>query len=265
MPNFLLPAIWSENRLPQVPDDFQSSTAESYQDILDLIFSHATGGLKYLQAPTAHYRVTPSVRTFDLKLPSVMRRANSGTIGWADLPLSVESTRIILRGSESIVPNQEYPMPEGSTEGEVSTSHLEERLTQYFNRLVHEAADEVFVDGMESAFSNGISMAVETYGDIAVYAIKDLISSDRVDAEAVGETLRQLGSKEDPRTHHSRLVVLMSNLWSLDPRIRDAASIGLAALDDPAAIEHIRDAIDRELSPQLRRNLTLVLDQLQAT
>ena len=69
---------------------------------------------------------------------------------------------------------------------------------------------------------------------------------------------------EAPRTRRSRLAVLTSSLKSPDPRLRDAASIGLAALDDPAAIEDLRDAVDREAVPQLRHNLTLALDQLQA-
>ena len=33
----------------------------------------------------------------------------------------------------------------------------------------------------------------------------------------------------------------------------------------PAAIEELRDAIDREVFPGLRQNLTLALDQLQET
>ena len=70
---------------------------------------------------------------------------------------------------------------------------------------------------------------------------------------------------EARRTRRSRLTVLTSSLKSPDPRLRDAASIGLAALDDPAAIEDLRDAIDQGAFPQLRQNLTLTLDQLQAT
>ena len=69
---------------------------------------------------------------------------------------------------------------------------------------------------------------------------------------------------EAPRTRRSRLTVLTSSLKSPDTRPRDAASIGLAALDDPAAIEDLRDAIDRGAFPQLRHTLTLALDQLQA-
>ncbi len=142
--------------------------------------------------------------------------------------------------------------------------NLEESLVDHFNKLAHDTTGEVFVDGMESAFSYGITLAVETHGDIAVRAMERLMSSNGVNVEVAGEILRQMGSMEDPRTHRGRLAVLTSSLKSPDPRLRDAASIGLAALDDPAAIEDLRDAVDREAFPQLRRNLTLALDQLQA-
>ena len=133
------------------------------------------------------------------------------------------------------------------------------------NATFTSAADEVFVDGMDSLFSRKLLSAIRTYGDMTIRAIDRVMQFERANVEVAGEALRQVGSIADPRTHHSRLTLLLRHLESPDPRIRDAASTGIAALDDPAAIPAIRKAFKQEPSPQLRRNLQLVLDQLLAT
>ena len=141
----------------------------------------------------------------------------------------------------------------------------EEELVNYFKGILGEAADEVFSDGMETAFSRRLIAVVENRGEIAVRAIRRVLSSGRADAEAEGEILRQMGSIEDHRTHRDRLMLLIDKLQSPDPRIRDAASLGLAALDDPVATRAVQRAVEKETSSQLRGNLQLVLDQLQST
>ncbi len=262
---FQLLGIQSESDSLQSPNEVTPVTATSDRDISDWIFSNVTGDLKGQQTPTAYYRVSPSLKMLNLNPPFDVGISNWGVAELIDASPSVERTPILLIGSESITLDQGHPISEGSTEGEDSTLHLEEQLVNYLDKLVHEAADEVFSDGMESVFSQRISLAVENYGNIAVRAIDRLINFDRTNVEAVGEILRQMGSMEDLRTHRSRLTILMSNLQSPDPRIRDAASLGLAALDDPAAIDAVRRTLDQESSFQLRRNLRLVMDQLQST
>ena len=184
---------------------------------------------------------------------------------WTNLSRFTDREQVILIGSQSTVLDQEDPRPEGSTADEGTDPRIGELLVDYFKRLVHDSVDEVFVDGMESALSKGINVAVETFGESAVTAIEKLLGTDGANVEVVGEILRQLGSIEDPWTHYRRLSILTDNLKSTDPRIRDAAAIGIAALDDPAATDAIRGALDQESSLQLQGNLRLVLDQLQAT
>lgn len=148
---------------------------------------------------------------------------------------------------------------------DVSNLRLEAYLLDRLTATFVEAVDEVFADGMESVFSRKVLSIIRTHGDVVIRAIDRVIQSERANVEVAGEVLRQVGSIADPRTHHSRLTLLLRKLESPDPRIRDAASIGIAALDDPAAIGSIRRAVERERSPLLKRNLQLVLDQLQAT
>ena len=247
--------IPSEGYFPRWPNDFASVTAAGDSDVADQVFSNVTEDWKALQTPSGHYRVFPYGR----------KRTNWGIAEQASLSALTERAALVLIGSVPIVPEQDRLISERSTETDDSAFLIEEQLVDYLDRLVREAADQVFSDGMESAFSRRIILAVQTYGDIAVHAIARLISSGSVNVEVAGEILRQMGSMGDPLTHHSRMAILMNNLQAFDPRMRDAASLGLAALDDPAAIGALRRALERESSLRLQGNLKLVMDQLRST
>jgi hypothetical protein len=123
---------------------------------------------------------------------------------------------------------------------------LQSTLFKKLKAAFAEAAEEVFVDGMESAFSRRLRAIIRTHGDAAVHATERVMQLEGTSAEVASEAIRQIGSIVDPESHQSRLAVLLRCLGSPDPRLRDAASIGIAALGDPAAIEDVRKAIMRE-------------------
>ena len=127
-------------------------------------------------------------------------------------------------------PENAFSMVATGESGEAPVSATPPELAAALQELWEVDADEVFVDGMESAFSRKLTLAVEIHGDIAVCAIERLMTCDSVNVEVAGEILRQIGSMQDPRTHRSRLAVLTSNLKVTDPRLRDAASIGLGGI-----------------------------------
>ena len=140
-----------------------------------------------------------------------------------------------------------------------------EGLTSRIEAMFSVASEETFVDGMDSDFSRDLHSIVRSRGRVAIDAITMMMRSERLNVEVGGEALRQIGSIVDTQTHQSRLALLMAGLESPDPRLKDAASLGIATLDDPTAIESITRAIRLETSPRLRQNFQLVLDQLQAT
>ena len=239
----------------------------------DWMSSNATGGWKMLQVPLARNRVSSLVDDAGVQSsmryePYSARRGIQGAREWAAGLASVtncptRTTRVV-----PIVPEDHQAIPDTSAHtwnADLQALLLEEQLLGYFIKLVREAADEVFFDGMESVFSQHMNSAIGEYGDAAVHAIQRLLSSRKADAETAGEILRQMGSIGDPPTHRSRLNILTDQLKSPDPRIRDAASLGLAALDDPTAIGEVQKALASESSSRLRGNLRLVLDQLQLT
>ena len=126
------------------------------------------------------------------------------------------------------------------------------------------ASEEVFEAGFDSNFSLTLDALVRTHGKVAIEVLDQAIRNER-NFEVKAEATQQIGSIEDARTHNRRLALLLHHLKSEDARIRDAASIGLADMDDPSAIPAVGEALRRETSASLRRNLELVLGQLEET
>ena len=167
---------------------------------------------------------------------------------------------IIIRAGSS--PPDEFQFSAESATDVVSLTPDAE-LPSGLEAMFAAAGEETFADGMDSDFSRTLHSIVRRYGSGAINAIGRTIRSERFDVEVAGEAVRQIGSVDDLRSHRSRLALLLRTLESPDPRLRDAASIGIATMDDPTAIEGIRRAVEQESSPQLRHNLQLVLDQLE--
>ena len=132
-------------------------------------------------------------------------------------------------------------------------------------RIVEESAWENFADGMESALSRKLHSLIQAHGGEAVGAIGALIKNGLADAESAEEILRQVGYSEDAATHGARLRLLVDSLYSPSPRIRDAASLGIAGMDDPAAINAVEIALANEPTEFIRDSLALVLEQLRET
>jgi hypothetical protein len=261
-----------EYALPE--EDHFAITAED-RELPDRMFANTTAGLAALQSRVAYYMFDPSVLLFYLRIPS-----GRGKAKWADVAdprvLSfpqigilhvggADRVKPLLVGSESAPRDQTQPPAEGSTRVELSSPSLEADLRIRLKATFVEGVDEVFADGMESAFSRKVRIIILRYGNVAISAIDKVMQFERINAEVAAEALRQIGTIIDARSLQSRLTLLSRKLQSLDPRIRDAASLGIAALDDPVAIREISRAIERENSLLIKRNLQLVLDQLEAT
>ena len=140
---------------------------------------------------------------------------------------------------------------------------VSDQVTDTLHRLFRRANDEVFEDGMDSRFSNGLIHVIRTHGTEAVGALERLICTDGVNPEVAAEALAWIGRMDDEQTHQVRLSLLERTLESPNVCIRDGASIGIESMDDPAVIGSLRKAIDREQCGLLRQNLMDVLEQLK--
>ena len=81
--------------------------------------------------------------------------------------------------------------------------------------------------------------------------------------EIISEALRWIGRLEHPETEYCRLWLLESSLFCSSPFIRDGAILGLASLNDPAAIPFIRKAIDKEPIRELQEDMKEIVSQLE--
>ena len=254
-------------RQPKSPaqDSYQASTVQGHPNIRSLFIADVSSDIKEQWKPTCFYKLGPTSASLEVKQTRDIK-------DFMQSALAAQATREL----EEVFPNLDFHTVtspdyqrnrarDGSTNSEEYSSYLKENIINKLKETVHSASVEVFADGMESTLSQEVSMLIETYGDLTISAIEHILALyyDRV--EIVGEVLRQLGYIEDSQTHRSRLTALVAHLESSDPRVRDAASLGLAALDDPASIDAVKDAISRETTMQLRINLELVLNQLQST
>ncbi len=138
-------------------------------------------------------------------------------------------------------------------------------LVSYLENVFADAAEETFEAGFESDFSRKLRAVVMACGDQAIDALSEVMRSDGTDIDAKAEALHELGLIADRFSHRSRLEMLIRYLASPDARLRDSASVAVAAMDDPAAIQAVRRAIAQEPSPMLRQDLSLVLGQLEET
>ena len=141
----------------------------------------------------------------------------------------------------------------------------EASLVREFDLYIGQGRDEVFQDGMDSIFGLRVCDSVRKNGTMAVFAWGRILRKIDNAHETGEEILRQLGILDDPPTHNARLRLLTDSLQLPDPRIRDAAGLGISFLDDPAALPRLRSAYRQETETWVRRNLKMVIDHLEVT
>ena len=149
----------------------------------------------------------------------------------------------------------------GKTKTPITESHSS--MATDIRILFCNASYEVFEDGMDSNFGIDLTSIIQDHGIAAVEEIEKLIHADGANIEVATEALICTGRANDNDTHHVRLSVLERALESDNVCIRDAASIAIEFMDDPAAIDSIKKAIAKEECKPLRQNLRDVLVQLQ--
>ena len=142
------------------------------------------------------------------------------------------------------------------------STEMAQELAVFFRTIIDRTAGHVYEDGMESGLSYSIGQAIEKYGDAAIAALIEIVRAQSVEADTVGEILRQVGYSEDWRTHETRLEFACESLSSSDPRIRDASLLALAALSDSSVSGVVRAALSTETVSELQSDMLLLLEEL---
>ena len=116
---------------------------------------------------------------------------------------------------------------------------------------------------MGSAFAAHVRDSVLAGGAAAVAAWERILLRNGNAHETGEELLRQLGLLRNAPSHSSRLRVLAASLSHPDPRMRDAAGLGLSFLHDPSALPKLRSVYSTESERWLQENLKPVIGQLE--
>jgi|APSaa5957512622_1039677.scaffolds.fasta_scaffold60047_2 hypothetical protein len=177
----------------------------------------------------------------------------------------LEQYKEVDNSSETVVKQQAH----GSiiwTEAPSSTDSVDTiELMKHIELIFFRAASEEFETGMDSNFSQDLGDVIYEFKNIALATIAYIIRDGKSDISVISEALRTLGDLEEPITHRNRLKLLELALTSDSSYVRDAASLGIASMDNPEAISKIKQAIEIEKNRELKKDLLLVLTQLEET
>jgi len=130
--------------------------------------------------------------------------------------------------------------------------------------LLGSAAGQFFEDGMETDLSRGLVSMIQEFGGVAVVEVAHLILREDASPDVASEALRWIGRLQHRSTYDQRLWLLCESLKCASPKVRDGAVLGLASMDDAAAIPHIRSAIGREDCRLLAEDMQQALRQLES-
>lgn len=151
------------------------------------------------------------------------------------------------------------------TKGIDSIAYLLSVLSDRIMAILFAAKEELFEDGRDSNLTRALDrlLADSDYNAIAVLSV--CLFHDGISNDVLSEVLRWIGRLNHSSSHRERLWLLTQCLSHSSVQVRDSACLGLASLDDPAAIPAIRQAIAKEGSYELREDIKQVLSELQST
>jgi hypothetical protein len=144
---------------------------------------------------------------------------------------------------------------------------VKEEPPQAFNdrleKLILAAREGLYDLDSTDNFAKQVQLLIKEFGDSAVIALAPYVLKP-TSSEIGAEILRSLANIGDQETYSSRRWVILTALQSQSAWIRDAATLAVAALEDPMARPYLETAIAKEKNEDLRRNMIPVLEYLQS-
>lgn len=139
---------------------------------------------------------------------------------------------------------------------------IAEEIASLFSLATHISLEP----GFSNAFSEGLEQAIAEHGEAALTEIAQVILGEESKPSIAMEALQYVGHAESGKFLNERRKMLERCLLeSGSAWVRDGAGLGIASLNDARSIDSLERAINMESSRALKEDLTLVLDQLQAT
>ncbi|MGH7146628.1 MAG: HEAT repeat domain-containing protein [Nitrospiraceae bacterium] len=244
-----------------------STTLGSAMNWVNVEFDKSSSAGESTATPSKHFHdLTPtSLRDFEigellLALSSMISEGNWSWLGNFS-GCKTRELRELLKAYLGNVYSGESTQdrPASST---AITLEPQRNLTGKIENLFSLGRNEIFEDGTESYLSRELIALVRRHGNIAIVEIARLITSEKVDACVAAEALKWLGRIQHLDTHLFRRGLLLRALTASSVVVREGAVLGLAFMNDPATISPLQQALDREQIPELRDDLSQVLQQL---
>jgi len=174
--------------------------------------------------------------------------------------VSVADSSDILQGNTTS--KQDIRTTDNSTSTSLSAGDAIQDIRRWLDGVVYLDLEEEVSDKLTEEVQN----LIRRHGDLAVCEFNYLIHNGEMVVELAEFVLRVLGGMNHAITHkYRRWTLKQVLLHSSSPRLRDAANIGLALMDDPESIECLRTAIENEPSAFLRELLAKTLAQFEKT
>jgi hypothetical protein len=132
-----------------------------------------------------------------------------------------------------------------------------------FQYIFNKEYDDIFEDGMDNELFKSVRFLIYQFGIRAINAIIRLIIYMLIPPKYAAEVLRAVSSINKDFLYNERLWLLERCLKNSSSKVRDAAAVGLATLEDSTSIPYLEDAIQSERNIDLRNDLQLVRDLLE--
>lgn len=146
---------------------------------------------------------------------------------------------------------------------------LEERIAKIYK----DGCRETFEAGMESEFSLAIERIIHEEGVKVLIILMTYVNNPDINFEVFSEGLIWIGCTDEEDKLgikiYRKIFLEYCLLSSISSRVKDAAGLGLASINNPTSIPILKMAINREAEtisgPSLKVLLQQVLDQLIET
>jgi len=124
--------------------------------------------------------------------------------------------------------------------------------------------DNVFDDDFyDESYDTNIYRVISRYGENAILVICSLIDTQKIKFLKATHLLSLIGRIHHFPTYQLRTWLLEKSLHANSKYVRDGASLGILYLENPSTITSLKEAIERESSKQLKKNMNQVLNSLE--
>lgn len=150
-----------------------------------------------------------------------------------------------------------------------SMKELEGRIAKIYKN----GTKEIFEDGMESEFSLSIEKIIREERVKVLIILMNYVNNPDINLEVFSEGLIWIGRTDEEDELgikiYRKIFLEYCLLKSISTRVKDAAGLGLAYINDPTSIPALKIAVNKEpeivSGPSLKVLLQQVLDQLIET